>query len=206
MKFKLILSLCAAILVASCSWGPSDLDETQEQILTVAYKSDTTNFSRFKTYAIVDSLSVVDNGKKYRVKSDTTDMIIAQVVENMNKNGYSWISTDEAADLIVDVSYIENTSTSLYPGFWNDWDAWWYYYDYPWSGWYPYYPFYMPTVVSSYTTGSIIVEIVDMVNVQRESSVPIVWHGLIRSILNYNPAEEEILLSINEVFTILPPK
>lgn len=203
---KLALFAFVSAAVTSCNWGPGALDETQDQVLTVAYKSETADFSKFQTYAITDSLSVVYNGKKFRLRNDTTDLIIAQVVQNMDKYGYKKVSTTASPNLIVDVSYIQSTNTTVYPGYWNDWDWWWDSYFYPWYSWYPYYPYNMPTVVSSYTTGSVIIEIADMAHVATESSVPIVWHGLIRSILNGTHTQAQLLSSINEVFTILPPK
>lgn len=203
---KLALFAFVSVAVASCNWGPGALDETQDQVLTIAYKSETADFSKFQSYAITDSVSVVYNGKKFRLQNDTTDMIIAQVVQNMNKNGYNQVDASANPNLVVDVSYIQSTNTTIYPGYWNDWDWWWNYYYYPWNSWYPYYPYHMPTVVSSYTTGSVIIEIADMTNIAAESNVPIVWHGLIRSILNGTHSKQQLLSSIDEVFTILPPK
>lgn len=204
--FKLALFVFVSVAVTACNWGPGSLDETQDQTLTAAYKSETADFSKFQTYAITDSISVVYNGKKFRLKNDTTDMIIGQVVQNMNKYGYTMVDAENAPNLIVDIAYIQSTNTTIYPGYWNNWSWWWDYYYYPWGSWYPYYPYNMPTVVSSYTTGSVIIEIADMINVASESNVPVVWHGLIRNILNGTHTKAELLSSINEVFTILPPK
>jgi hypothetical protein len=64
----------------------------------------------------------------------------------------------------------------------------------------------MPAFVSSYTTGSIVIEVADVVNVATESTVPVVWHGLVREILNGSHTQQELLSSIDEVFAILPPK
>ncbi|MEG2848981.1 MAG: DUF4136 domain-containing protein, partial [Bacteroidales bacterium] len=167
---KLALFAFVGVAVASCDWGPGALDETQDQVLTVAYKSETADFSKFQSYAITDSISVVYKGKKFRLQNDTTDLIIAQVVQNMNKNGYKQVAAQSNPNLVVDVSYIQSTNTTIYPGYWNDWDWWWDSYHYPWQSWYPYYPYHMPTVISSYTTGSVIIEIADMVNIASESS------------------------------------
>jgi hypothetical protein len=64
----------------------------------------------------------------------------------------------------------------------------------------------MPVFISSYTTESIVIEVADVVNVATESIVPVVWHGLIREILNTNHTQQELLSAIDEVFAILPPK
>lgn len=204
MKVKLLLIVFVGALVSSCNWG--DYDQTRDQILTVARKSETADFSRFSSFAITDSIAVVDNGTKYRLNNDTTDLIIAQVVRNMNEYGYTQVGVTENPTLLVDISYIRKTTTNVYPGYWNDWDWWWDSYYYPWWGWDPYYPYQMPVFISSYDTGSLIIEVADMLNVATESSVPIVWHGLVREILNGKHTQDELLSAINEVFTILPPK
>ena len=49
-------------------------------------------------------------------------------------------------------------------------------------------------------------EIADVTKAREESSVPIVWHGVVRSILNGTHTEAQLTNAINEVFTILPPK
>jgi hypothetical protein len=64
----------------------------------------------------------------------------------------------------------------------------------------------MPTVVSSYTTGTLIFEMADVTKVRQESPVPIVWHGVVRSILNSAHTDAQLTDAIHEVFTILPPK
>jgi hypothetical protein len=51
-----------------------------------------------------------------------------------------------------------------------------------------------------------VIEVADVVNVATESTVPVVWHGLVREILNGQHTQQELVSSIDEVFTILPPK
>ena len=207
MKAKLVMTAFVGILLASaCSWGPDGLDETQDQILTIARKTDAVDFTKFNSFAITDSITAVDNGKKVRFNDATADLIIAQVVRNMNLYGYTQVQPDENPDLLVDLAYIQRTNNYMYPGYWSDWDWWWDWNGYPWWGWDPYYPYQMPAFVSSYTTGSIVIEVADVVNVATESTVPVVWHGLIREILNTNHTQQELLSAIDEVFAILPPK
>ncbi|MBE6246774.1 MAG: DUF4136 domain-containing protein [Bacteroidales bacterium] len=207
MKIKLLPIIFVGALVSACAWGPgSNMDETRDQILTVARKTEAVDFNQFNSFAITDSVTVVNDGKKTRLSNDTTDLIIAQVVRNMNMNGYTQVQVDENPDLLVDLAYIQRTNTYMYPGYWNDWDWWWNYNYFPWFGWDSYYPYQMPVFISSYTTGSLVIEVADVVNVATEASVPVVWHGLIREILNGKHTQQELVSAIDEVFTILPPK
>ena len=206
MKTKLVLIAFVGALVSACSWGPGGLDETRDQILTIAHKTDAVDFTKFSSFAITDSITVVNDGMKVRLSDATANLIIAQVVRNMNLYGYTQVQPDENPDLLVDLAYIQRTNTYMYPGYWSDWDWWWDWNGYPWWGWDPYYPYQMPAFVSSYTTGSIVIEVADVVNVATESTVPVVWHGLVREILNGSHTQQELLSSIDEVFAILPPK
>ena len=206
MKAKLVLTAFVGALISACSWGSDGMDETQDQILTVARKTEAVDFSKFSSFAITDSITAVDDGKKVRFNDATADLIIAQVVRNMNLCGYTQVQADEDPDLLVDLAYIQRTNTYMYPGYWTDWDWWWNWNGYPWWGWDPYYPYQMPVFISSYTTGSIVIEVADVVNVATESTVPVVWHGLVREILNGSHTQQELLSSIDEVFAILPPK
>ena len=206
MKAKLVLITFVGALVSACSWGPGGLDETRDQILTIAHKTDAVDFTKFSSFAITDSITVVNDGMKVRLSDATANLIIAQVVRNMNLYGYTQVQADENPDLLVDLAYIQKTNTYMYPGYWSDWDWWWDWNGYPWWGWDPYYPYQMPAFVSSYTTGSIVIEVADVVNVATESTVPVVWHGLVREILNGSHTQQELLSSIDEVFAILPPK
>jgi hypothetical protein len=186
--------------------GPNALDQTQDQILTVAYKSDTANFSQFSTYAITDSMTFVYNKKKIRVKNDTTITIANQIIQKMQSLGYTQVDPDDSPNLLVDMSYLQTKNMTVYPGYWDNWDWWWGgYYNY-YSPWFPYYPYSAPMIVSYYTTGSIIIELADVKNISTSKSVPIVWHGLIRGILNGSHTKAEWISAINELFTILPPK
>ena len=206
MKAKLVLIAFVGALVSACSWGPGGLDETRDQILTIAHKTDAVDFTKFSSFAITDSITVVNDGMKVRLSDATANLIIAQVVRNMNLYDYTQVQADENPDLLVDLAYIQKTNTYMYPGYWSDWDWWWDWNGYPWWGWDPYYPYQMPAFVSSYTTGSIVIEVADVVNVATESTVPVVWHGLVREILNGSHTQQELLSSIDEVFAILPPK
>lgn len=203
---KLMLLALASVWVTSCSWG-DDLDETHDQVLTIAYKSPDANFSQYSTFAIADSMCTVVNGKKDRVQNAESMKIYSQVVKILTEQlKYTQVPTTSNPDLLVDIGYIQSTNTTIYPGYWSDWNWWWTQYFYPWYPWDPYYPYPMPTVVSSYTTGTLIFEIADVTKVEQDKSVPIVWHGVVRSILNGTHTEAQLTDAIYEVFTILPPK
>lgn len=201
---KLSLLAFISVWVVSCSWG-DDWDETQDQILTIAYKSPEADFSQYRTFAVADSMTVVINGEKERVQNDESMKVYNQVVHNLTGLGYTQVSVSENPNLLADLSYIRSTNTTIYPGYWSDWGWWWDTVGYPWYPWSTYYPYPMPSIISTYITGTLIIELADVTKA-REQNVPIVWHGVVRSILNGTHTEAQITDAINEVFTILPPK
>ncbi len=202
---KLSIIAFLSVWIVSCSWGPGNLDEIHDQILTIAYKSPEANFANYKTFAVSDSMSVVIDESKKRVKDEQSEKIYKLIVQNLTKLGYTEVEIPDTPDLLVDLGYIQSTKVTVYPNYWSDWDWWWDYGKYPWYPWQPYYPYPMPSIVSSYTTGSLIIDMADVTKV-KDKTVPIVWHGIIRGILNEIYTEARLVKAVSEVFTILPPK
>ena len=220
MKKTFLFFLATSLLVGSCSFFNDDYQETLDQFVSVAYRADETDFSQYKTYVIADSILYVDGDKNVRKKNDLTNEVKSVVANQMNTLGYSpFIPNDPTSrpDLIVDLSYIVTTTTTIYPGYWWGWD-YWYYYDwfypyypfdpyYPYypGGFYPYYPYPMYPVASSYSTGSLTIDIVDFKNYKKDTNPAIVWHGLVRSILISTHSSEERAAAIKQCFEMMPP-
>ena len=220
MKKTFLFFLVTSLLVGSCSFFNDDYQETLDQFVSVAYRADDTDFSQYKTYVIADSILYVDGDKNVRKKNDLTNEVKSVVANQMNTLGYSpFIPNDPTSrpDLIVDLSYIVTTTTTIYPGYWWGWDYWYYYdwfypyypYDpyYPYypGGFYPYYPYPMYPVASSYSTGSLTIDIVDFKNYKKDTNPAIVWHGLVRSVLISTHSSEERAAAIKQCFEMMPP-
>jgi hypothetical protein len=217
MKRTILILFVTSLLVGSCSFFNDDYRETIEQFVSVAYKSDNADFSQYETYVVADSILYVDGDKNVRKKNDLTDEVKSVIAGAMNALGYTPFIASSASskpDLILDLSYIVSTTTTIYPGYWWGWD-YWYYYDwfYPYfpydpyypGGFYPYYPYPMYPMVSSYSTGSLTIDMVDIKNLQKDSNPPIVWHGLVRSILTSAHTSEERADAIAQCFDMMPP-
>ena len=102
------------------------------------------------------------------------------VVVGVNK----LVNNIEDADIGLQLSYVASTYT--FAGYAGG-DPWWYGYPYYWTpgywggywgGWYYSYP-----IVYSYTTGSIIAEMVNL-SVPEEKKLPVIWSAYISGILN----------------------
>lgn len=217
MKKTFLLIFVTSLLVGSCSFFNNDYHETVDQFVSAAYKADDTDFSQYKTYVVADSILYVESDKKVRKKNDLTDEVKSVIAGEMNALGYTPFASSnptDKPDLIIDLSYLVSTTTTIYPGYWWGWDYWYYfdwfypydpYYPYYPGGFYPYYPFPMYPMASSYSTGSLTIDMVDLKNLQKDVNPPIVWHGLVRSVLVSTHSSQERAAAIKQCFTMMPP-
>ena len=207
MKKNLLLIICLCFFALSSCDLYEDNYDTVGQITSVAIKSPDADFSQYKTFAITDSVLFIENEKSTRKKNELSDMVISCVAKEFESLGYMQMNSGDA-DLIVDLTYFEVFNASVYydPYCYWDWAWWWDYYPYyPYDPFYPYYPYPMPAYYSAYSTGSLIIETVDMTRLENKNSVPIVWHALVRSILSGTHTAGEVQEAINDCFTMLPP-
>lgn len=221
MKKTILFLFVTTLLAGSCSFFNDDYRETVDQFVSVAYRADNTDFSQYKTYVVADSLLYVDGDKNLRKKNNLSDEVKSAVAQEMNALGYTpyVANPNSKPDLIIDLAYIVTTTTTIYPGYWWGWDYWYYYdwffpyfpYDpyypggyYP-GGFYPYYPYPMYPMSSSYSTGSLTMDMVDLKNYKEGANPPIVWHGLVRSILNSTHTSQERSQAIHQCFEMMPP-
>lgn len=205
-KRYFILILLSVLALNSCDLY-EDNNETLGQITSAVIKSPDADFSQYRTFAITDSVLFVNNKDSKRTKTEFSDLIVNCVSEEFETIGYKKI-TEGDPDLIIDLTYFElrNTTVIFDPYYWWDWAWWWDYCPYyPYDPFYPYYPYPMPSYYSSYTTGSLVIETVDMTRLEKEHAVPIVWHAVVRSILGASHSKAEIKEAVDECFTILPP-
>lgn len=206
--FRFGLFLVLSFVVGSCSYFNDGYEETLDQFVSVAYKSPDADFSKYQTYSVSDALLYVDGEKSNRLPSTLANRLSAVVKEEMNALGYKLSPVGVPADLLVDLVFIKNTITSVtpvVPGYWWDWDWWWSEY-YPYDPFFPYYPYPIYPITSSYSTGSLVIEMVDVTSVSKNDKAPVVWHGLIRSILSNDGIKNGGEDAIAKCFEMMPPK
>lgn len=209
---KIFLFFTVTLFLGSCSLFNTNYSETIDQFVSVAYKADDIDFAQYKTFVVADSILYVDGEKNVRKKNNLTKEVRDIVTKELTDLGYTPYEPNMAVDkpdLIVDLSYIVTTTTTIYPGYWWGWDYWyyfdWFYPYFPYDPFYPYYPYPMYPMVSSYSAGSLTMEIVDIKNLQKEVNPPIVWHGLVRSILETTHSAQERAQAIEQCFDMMPP-
>ena len=208
MKQLIPLLFTGALLTTACEKYP-DTDELDSNYLVYTNYDDDTDFKVYSTFYIPDSVLIIDNSSnkpKYLSSTPTSDIIIANYIEGMEQAGYIRTMNKENADLGLQISYIEDSYSFRYL---NN-NPWWYGYPWYWNfgywgnwgGWYwPY------NITYSYTTGSVLGELVDLTLPPTTSkTLRVVWTTYISGLLNANGSlnTAEVQESISQAFSQSP--
>src|SRR4030095_2047619 len=134
--------------------------------------------SNYQTYFISDSVAYLNSSLNDTILKNTeTQKLVDAVKQNMNARGFTFVPKSGNPNLglnmgimkDVDVGYIYSGWWWGYPGWWDPWYWGWYYpYYYPWVSYY---------VVK---TGTLVVDMVDLKNVQKEQKLKVIWNNLSR--------------------------
>ncbi len=207
MKRKIkMLTLSAAIaFLISCATYPS-LDSRLEEDLVDITKYDVgTDFTQFKTFSVVDSVSVISDKDSIRILDAQAAALLNQITVNMQARGYNRVDRKTGnPDLGINVGVVKITNVSYYyPGWYWDYGyygpSYWGYYGYNY-----YYPYY-PPAVSSLSTGTIIIEMPDLKNAAaRNNKLYVVWVAVIRGVMTGNHTTQEILGNVDQCFMQTP--
>ena len=174
MKRLLILSSLALLAIA-CHKEPYSQDEDGEYLVYTSPAKNVT-FADFRTFDIADSVLVIgQKDKPFYSQSDNALALIQAYRTNMEKLGYIYLPSNPAAELGIQLTYIERTER--YVQYYDD-PYWWL--DYPgywpagywgnWTGWYYPYP-----VTYSYTTNALVTDMVDLTEPAENGKLKIVW-------------------------------
>ena len=182
---KFLIGFALFIGLVSCGPDPEETLSTEESDVVLTLGSDTTDFARYKTYSIVDSvLTVGDNGESERVLGEVEKTLIEELKSQYASRNYELVDTSANPDFFVDVFAFKFTTTETvwYPGYWGG--GCWYYPCY--GGWYPWYGG-GGGYSYSYETGSVAVDMYSLIDespVAESYFVP--WHIYLRGILSSN--------------------
>lgn len=209
MKTKHLLSVAWLLLMglAGCQKEPSTGALSNEYLVYTACDSEA-DFAAVERYYIPDSILLIGhhavNSKGEKVAKYWSDAdalsLINTIVKELDARGYTRVLDPQqrtTADVGLQPSYVEESV--YYAGYNNPY--WWGYYPYYWlpSYWGPWYGWSYPfSVYYGYTTGSLLVEMVDLTSESGSGkSLPILWNAYISGLLqgdniNINGAVEAL--------------
>lgn len=180
ISFFILATIC--VFITSCQKDP-DTDKLDRNYLVYTNYDIDTDFSAIESFYVIDSILIIGNSEKPTYwKNNNSQQIINAYNDRLESRGYIRVPEPGEADVILQLSYINNTYyfTSFGPGpWWNSYPGYW-----NWGGWGWYYPY---TFNYSYSTGSIIAELVNTnAPTAQNDRLTVIWNAYICGLLNGN--------------------
>lgn len=171
-----------AVLFSSCRKEPLNDMTAEESRIYVTNYDEQADFTTFKTFSIVDSVAVISNREGSKKELTAYDQqLLAQLKSQMQGRGFTLVDKAAKPDIAMNVSRIDNTSTSIgyNPGYWSGWPGYWDagYWGYPgWNYWFPSY-----YSVFRYNEKSVAIDLVDLKNAKEGSNqLTAIWNAMLR--------------------------
>lgn len=202
------LFLLLPFLISACY--PDGAEYVDELDLVITVENPDANYSALSTYVIPDTIMFISNNENARLDEEVEQQILQQVNNRFQQNG--WVASNAPAsngsDVLIAVSLLENVNLNIITGgwwnYWGGWPGWGYYPPFPPGGYYPGYPGYPGfccySGIYSYTTGTLIIEMVDPNEIPDETGsepepIPLLWAGAINGLLEGSDANLSSRLS-----------
>ena len=164
---------------------PQGATYVDELDMTVTIKNSDIDYNNYQTFYIHDTVALVSNNSKDEyLEQDAADFLTEQFRMRMLELGWQEVTNPQAdtPDVAILMTVLENVTTNIIGGGWG-YGGWygWGWWGYPCCGYYPGYPGYCCyTSIYQYTTGSLIIEMLDPKNAEQDGDkwkIPVVWHG-----------------------------
>lgn len=219
MKRTFIIVSALGLLLMGILTGcyPDKIDYLEEYDLAATRYDDSVDFAAaYNTFSVADTIMhLTEDGEDDANLSRVHDaFILAEIRANMNALGYTEIidpDTLNKPDLLI----LVEAHSSDYYAYYSNWYSYWGYYPgwgmwYPgWGGgWYPGYPWYPYYPAYSYSTGTLILDMMDLTAADpvTETLPDIVWNGFIDGVLVNDASSTRARLDkqINQLFEQSP--
>ncbi|HEV8514511.1 MAG TPA: DUF4136 domain-containing protein [Cyclobacteriaceae bacterium] len=191
MNSKIYSLATVVLLTVLFGCYPGGAEYVNEYDITYSNYDNTYNFVSKGTYSLPDKImkikgdviSVNPQPPEY-VKDIYATPILAQIDANMSSLGWTKVDVNSNPDVQLLPATWEST-TIIYGGYWGGYWCWYYPYYCTGGGWY--YP-YVP--VTTYTTGTLVMSMVDPNAESTDSNRRVVWTGAINGLLagTYDPS------------------
>jgi hypothetical protein len=199
-KISFIAFITSIFLFTGCYPGGPDYIEEMDVVLTK--HNDTYDFTVKGTYAIPDKIvkvtgNMIEGETPEFVPDITGRPILARIETNMTAYGWQKVDIAQNPDMVL-VPAAWETTTVFY---WYDyWYYWWGGY-YPAWGWGGYYP---PVYYDSYTTGTLVMALIDKSVVGASGNPVTQWTGAISGIMTSVYNATRINTAIDKAFAVSP--
>jgi hypothetical protein len=203
-KFHLSILAIGMLVLGSCTKYPDESTRLLEDLVVYSQYDVNVNFADYKTFAIVDSLGYQDANDSGRVLTPNAKAILDRITSNMIDRGFVQVAHNAIPkpDLAIDVDYLKTTEVDVYyPGYY--WGGYYNPYYWGYGGYYYGYPYY-PSYVSSYSAGSVFIDLFDLKYPTTDNKLYTRWSVYIRGLYTDAHTTTEINKSIDQAFTQTP--
>ena len=197
------------ILIFILSCYPDREVTVSELDLVITMHDETVDFGQFQTFAIPDSIVRIDeNGDLDLEPGEFDQEIIARIILNLENLGYvrELNPTVNEPDMVVltEIILIDAYVIQSFPPYWGWWGGW-----YPGWGWgggyYPGWGYPCCTSVSSFTVGTLVMDILDPGSIDHVlKTMDSSWVGAINGLASGSNIESRIITSIDKAFDQSP--
>jgi hypothetical protein len=196
MKTKLLTIIALGMLVlTSCSKYPPDTERILEDLAVFTLVDQTANFNDYSTFSINPSVTYIDGNDTTTLNNANTTALLDRIAADMKKQGYTEVEVTAKPDLGFQVTVIKSTTTTVYYPYYPP------YWGYPYYGYgYPYYP----TYISSYSTGSVVIDLADFKTPPTANKYMIVWNAFIRGLITETHTQNDVLTCVDQAFEQTP--
>ena len=156
------------------------------------------DFRSKQTYALPDRIVMITGDKRQGedpeyIPDATASLILAQIDKNMTALGWQKVGVDQSPDLLLEPASLESTTTLYYYDYWY----WWYGAYYPWWGYYP-------VSATSYSTGTLLMRLIDPEAVGANGRPVVQWTGAANGIMAWSYNSTRINKAIDQAFSQSP--
>jgi len=205
-----LYSLFGTLILFSVSACVPDGPDAADQLDIVYTNFDSNfNFSTPATYAMPDNVILIDRETVENPGSTPpfADFIISQAIlnrirSNMTARGYTQVSEFNDPDLIILPSIAVGDRV-----FFNyDWWFWGWYYPNFSAEWRWVYPGYLPSVITSVETGTVLIQMTNPREITSQNQIPVHWVSVINGIVTGSTGDNSnrIVRAIDQAFVQSP--
>lgn len=204
---KLSNALIAVVLLGfslfSCEPTPDEQKLFDQFVVSTNYETDI-NFGAYSTFSLrADTIGLVSNvfgDDTLIIGQNYARPVIGQVRNNLVARGYQQVNEDP--DLAVNIYIVKNLNLfqdiNYYPGYYYPGSFNYY------GGYYGGYYGYPYVDTYAYNTGVLVVEIIDLVNINQQNQVRVIWNTNMGDVFNSVDVNQQSLDGIDQAFVQSP--
>jgi len=177
---------------------PQGPEFTDDYDLVLTYVNDDYDFKAGATYALPDKIvkvtgNMMEGDDPVFIPDAAASVILAQISSNMEQLGWQRVAIDDDPDLLLAPASWESTTLYYYYDYWY----WW------WGGFYPGWG-YPPVYASGYSTGTLVMGLIDPSEVGANGNPVLQWTGALNGLLSGEYNERRVNTAIDKAFAQSP--